>query len=130
MLVTGRSRPRPSGQRAVSGHRGVDRPPAGVEHGRGVGADGRDPVVPTEVVARRSVGAALVEDPADVVVEDALVGLGVQRVTLRSAAEDRQLLKGKYCKVISIQWHFKSRQLSRAWGSSLSISFFAQFVRT
>ena len=106
VLVTGGSRPRPSWQRAVSGHRGVDRPPAGVEHGRGVGADGRDPVVPTEVVARRRVGAALVEDPADVVVEDALVGLGVQRVTLRSAAEDRQLLKGKYYKVRAVHWHF------------------------
>jgi len=83
--------PRPARQGAVARHGGVDGPPARVKHGGRVGAHVRDPVVAPEFGAGGRVGPALVEDPADVVVQDALVRLGVQGVTLRSTAEDSKL---------------------------------------
>ena len=42
--------------------------------------------------------SGFVEDPADVIVQDALVGLGVERIALGSAAENGQLKK-KYSKI-------------------------------
>ena len=41
----------------------------------------------------RRFGSGFVEDPADVIVQDALVGLGVERIALGSAAENGQLKK-------------------------------------
>ena len=85
--------PGSNGQRAVSGHRGVDRPPAGVEHGRSICTDVWDPVVTHKLVARGCVSPALVEDPADVIIQDALIRFRIQRISLRSAAKDSKLKK-------------------------------------